>query len=67
MLERNVRRLGSVSPVEGAFGDLDNNGGIGEGQSLEICGILTRIDVRLDNKNICPKLRNAQEWGCLHQ
>ena len=41
MLEHNVRRLGSVGPVEGAFGDLDDKRGVGEGQSLEICGILT--------------------------
>jgi hypothetical protein len=41
MLEHNVRRLGSVGPVEGAFGDLDDKWGVGEGQSLEVCGILT--------------------------
>jgi hypothetical protein len=47
MLERNVGRLSSVCSVKCALGDLDDEWSIGEGQFLEICGILTETDVRL--------------------
>jgi hypothetical protein len=64
MLERNVGRLNSVCSVESALGDLGDEWCVGEGQSLEICSILTETDVRLGAVRM---LESVQAWEYRHQ
>jgi hypothetical protein len=61
MLECKAVIMTSVGPVKGALGNLDYERGVGEGQSLEICSILTNAVVRLDNESH-RGWENAQEW-----
>ena len=46
MLEHDVGQLNSVCSVESALSNLDDKRCVGEGQCLEICGILVETDVR---------------------
>jgi hypothetical protein len=47
MLKHDVEQSNSVCSVESALSNLDDNWCVGEGQGLEICGILIETDVRL--------------------
>jgi hypothetical protein len=66
MLECKAEIMTSVGPVEGALSNLDYERGVGEGQSFEICSILTNTSVRLDNEGHCS-WENAREWEHRHQ